>query len=99
MPDTLEQTNLAEQVRQQLSMVIDPEMGRSVVEMGLIYLIEVTAGGDAHILMTTTTKGCPASAFLREAIQACAASVHGVKEVDVELTYNPPWNPSMMMTP
>ncbi|MEN3150659.1 metal-sulfur cluster assembly factor [Neorhizobium sp. IRAMC:178] len=97
MPDTSAQANLIEQVRQQLSMVIDPEMGRSVVDMGLIYLIEADQAGDVHIMMTTTTKGCPASTFLKEAIQACAASVSGVKSVDVELSYDPPWNPSMMM--
>ena len=96
MPDTSEQANLIEQVRQQLSMVIDPEMGRSVVDMGLIYRIEADQAGDMYISMTTTTKGCPASTFLKEAIQACAASVAGVKSVEVELTYDPPWNPSMM---
>lgn len=96
MPDTSGQTDLTEQVRQQLSMVIDPEMGRSVVDMGLIYLIKADPAGDMHIVMTTTTKGCPASAFLKHAIEACAASVRGVRSVDVELTYDPPWNPSMM---
>jgi metal-sulfur cluster biosynthetic enzyme len=96
MPDTSEQANLIEQVRQQLSMVIDPEMGRSVVDMGLIYRIEADQAGDMYISMTTTTKGCPASTFLKEAIQAWAASVAGVKSVEVELTYDPPWNPSMM---
>ncbi|CDZ63315.1 metal-sulfur cluster assembly factor [Neorhizobium galegae] len=96
MPDTSKQANLIEQVRQQLSMVIDPEMGRSVLDMGLIYLIEADQAGDIHISMTTTTKGCPASTFLKEAIQARAASVAGVTSVEVELTYDPPWNPSMM---
>ena len=97
MPDTSDQIDLTEQVRQQLSLVIDPEIGRSVVDMGLIYLIEADPTGDMHIVMTTTTKGCPASTFLKEAILACAASVSGVRSVDVELTYDPPWNPSMMM--
>jgi metal-sulfur cluster biosynthetic enzyme len=96
MPDMSDQANLIEQVRQQLSMVIDPEMGRSVVDMGLIYGIEADQAGDMHISMTTTTKGCPASTFLKEAIQACAASVAGVTSVEVELTYDPPWNASMM---
>ena len=96
MPDTSAQANLIEQVRQQLSVVIDPEMGRSVVDMGLIYRIEADQAGDMHISMTTTTKGCPASTFLKEAIRASAASVAGVKSVEVELTYDPPWNPSMM---
>lgn len=96
MPDASGHANLTERVRQQLSMVIDPEMGRSVVDMGLIYLIEADQAGDMHIMMTTTTKGCPASTFLTEAVQACAASVSGVRSVEVALTYTPPWNPSMM---
>lgn len=97
MLEPSQQAEVVEQVRQKLSMVIDPEMGRSVVDMGLIYLIEVGAAGDLHLLMTTTTKGCPAAAFLMEAVRACAASIMGVTETDVKLTYDPPWTPSMMV--
>ena len=90
------QTEIIEQISQRITMVVDPEMGRSVVEMGLIYLVEVGAAGNAHIVMTTTTRGCPASAFLTDAVHTCAASVPGVESVEVELSYDPLWDPSMM---
>lgn len=96
MLEASRQAEVIERVRQQLSSVIDPEIGRGVVEMGLIYLIEAGPAGNVHIMMTTTTKGCPASAFLADAVRACAGSVNGVTNVEVELTYDPPWNPSMM---
>ncbi|MFB9947938.1 metal-sulfur cluster assembly factor [Rhizobium puerariae] len=96
MPDQHQQAETIEQVRERLSTVIDPEVGRGIVDMGLIYRIEARPAGGLYIVMTTTTRGCPASAFLTEAVRACAASVPGVTGVDVELTYDPPWTPSMM---
>ncbi len=92
MPDDA----LARRIRDALSIVIDPELGRNVVEMGLIYAIECDSDGTVAIAMTTTTRGCPAAAFLTEAVRACAAEVAGVRAVDVTLTYDPPWTPDMM---
>lgn len=76
--------------------VLDPEMGRSVVDLGLIYAITATPDGRIDISMTTTTRGCPLSGFLREAVAAAAGSVEGVGEVEVTLTYEPAWRPDMI---
>ena len=96
MLDPLEQQDITEKERQQLSTIIDPEIGRSIVEMGLIYLVEIDFEGNVSIIMTTTTKGCPAAGFLAEAVKACLACVPGVRNVDVTLTYEPMWRPEMM---
>jgi metal-sulfur cluster biosynthetic enzyme len=75
--------------------VIDPELGENVVDLGLIYAIEVE-DGVAKVEMTTTTRGCPATAFLKEAVQAAAWSVAGIHSAEVKLTYEPRWSPAMM---
>ena len=86
----------AEKVRDALRQVLDPELGRNIVDLGLVYRIEVGADGHAEISMTTTVRGCPAAGFLRMAAEASAAGVPGVKDARVVLTYDPPWTPSMM---
>lgn len=87
---------LAEAVRTALEVVIDPELGENVVELGLIYAITPSEGGVVAIEMTTTTRGCPATGFLKQAVEDCAWEVPGVEFVDVRLTYEPAWSPAMM---
>ena len=81
------------QVRQALRNVIDPELGHDIVALGFVYGIAVT-NGDARIVMTATTKGCPATGFLKEGALRAAAQVPGVRSVDVVLTFEPAWTPS-----
>lgn len=79
-----------------LTTVVDPEMGLSLMELGLIYALEVSPAGSVHVTMTTTTRGCPLAGILREMVDAAVAAVDGVTAVAVELTYDPPWTPQMM---
>ncbi len=96
---TVETTDaLARQVREALRLVIDPELGGNVVELGLVYYVAVQEGGVAHIVMTTTTRGCPATAYLKDGARDSARTVPGIEFVDVALTYEPPWMPEMMTT-
>ena len=88
--------DIVRRIREALAVVIDPELGRNVVEMGLIYGIEWIGEAKVAVSMTTTTRGCPAAAFLVEAVRECAAQVEGVDGVVVTLTYEPPWTPDMM---
>ena len=76
--------------------VLDPEMGRSVVDLGLIYAIEAAPSGSVAITMTTTTRGCPLAGFLKEAVAMAAGAVEGVAAVAVTLTYEPAWVPAMI---
>jgi metal-sulfur cluster biosynthetic enzyme len=85
--------DLAEQVREALKLVIDPELGQNVVDLGMIYDVSVTDGCVATISMTTTTRGCPATGFIRQAVEDRAWAVDGIEFADVRLTYDPPWSP------
>src|SRR5690606_32865185 len=87
------QTGIEADVRLALRQVIDPELGHNIVDLGMVYDIAVDGAGGVTVLMTTTARFCPASAFLREAVSACAAAVPGVSAVVVELTYDPAWTP------
>lgn len=84
-------------IRHALRGVIDPEIGLSVVDVGLIYGIRV-AGGIAVIDMTTTSRGCPAAQFLVDAVRQRALDTAVLSRVEVNLTYDPPWSPDMMGT-
>jgi len=76
--------------------VLAPEIGRSVVDLGLIYAIAAAPDGTVAITMTTTTRGCPLAGFLKEAVAAAAGAVEGVTTVAVTLTYEPAWEPTMI---
>jgi metal-sulfur cluster biosynthetic enzyme len=89
-------TALDEQVQDALRLVIDPELGHNIIDLGLVYKIAVRDGGIASITMTTTTQGCPATSYLKDGARDAACAVPGVEFVDVTLTYEPPWTPQMM---
>ncbi|WP_315926744.1 metal-sulfur cluster assembly factor [Mesorhizobium sp. SP-1A] len=85
-----------EKIKDALRLVIDPELGHNIVDLGLVYAVLVNDGGVVNIVMTTTTRGCPATNYLKEGARDAAWSVPGVEFVDVHLTYEPPWTPQMM---
>ncbi|HEU4661308.1 MAG TPA: metal-sulfur cluster assembly factor [Pseudolabrys sp.] len=94
--NTAANDELAERIKSALRGVIDPELGYNVLDLGLIYDVSVENSGIARITMTTTTRGCPATNFLQEGVRETASHVAGVKSLDVDLTYDPPWTPQMM---
>lgn len=89
-------SQLIAHIKEALRDVIDPELGYNIVDLGLVYDIRVEADGVVVITMTTTTAGCPATAYLKDGVANRAAIVAGVRNVDVCLTFNPPWKPEMM---
>ncbi|KXF76095.1 aromatic ring hydroxylase [Paramesorhizobium deserti] len=89
-------TLLEDAICDALRLVIDPELGENLVDLGLIYDIAVGGDGGAYVEMTTTTRGCPATAYLRDAVQTAVWNVPGIHYVEVRLTYEPPWRPEMM---
>ncbi|MEW9613933.1 metal-sulfur cluster assembly factor [Shinella sp. S4-D37] len=94
--DKDEKAALAEAIRTALRTIIDPEIGRNIVDLGLIYEIRVEEGGIARVTMTTTTRGCPAGDYLKDAVGTCVWYVPGVEYAEVRMTYEPPWTPEMM---
>nr|WP_321354450.1 iron-sulfur cluster assembly protein [uncultured Draconibacterium sp.] len=79
-----------------LKEVYDPEIPVNVYDLGLIYNVDVNENNQANILMTLTAPGCPVVDVLVDDITQAAQSVEGVEKVDVELTFEPPWDKSMM---
>jgi radical SAM protein len=88
----------ADEIERALEGVLDPELGLSVVELGMIYGVEVH-DGHARIRMTLTAPGCPLHEVMVEGVRAAALGVPGVERADVELVFDPPWTPARMRTP
>ena len=85
-----------EHVRDSLKKCMDPEVPLSIVDMGLIYGIDVTENNDVNIKMTMTTKGCPLHETMVDDVKRYAKKVSGVKNVDVEIVWDPPWTMDKM---
>ncbi len=85
-----------EDVREQLKEVIDPELDINIVDLGLIYEIDVDEENNVDILMTLTTPGCPLHGVFDEMVRQEVSNVDGVKHIDVELTFEPRWTPEEM---
>ncbi|MDQ3865446.1 MAG: iron-sulfur cluster assembly protein [Actinomycetota bacterium] len=84
-----------EEVVDALRVVEDPELGMDIVELGLLYDVEV-AGRKVHVEYTLTSLGCPVGPMIEEQIRETVASMDGVEEVESELTWDPPWSPERM---
>ncbi len=84
-----------ERVTHALRGVLDPELGLSIVDLGLIYGIAVT-GGAVEVTMTLTARGCPLHDIMAEWVRAAVGGVPGVERVEVRLTFDPPWTPERM---
>ena len=78
-----------------LRRVIDPELGVNLVDLGLIYSVRVCEGR-VEVIMTVTTPGCPMEYSLKAGVEEAILSLDWVSEVSVQVTHDPPWNPSMM---
>ena len=85
-----------DQVRDSLKQCMDPEVPLSIVDMGLIYGIDVTEDNDVNIKMTMTTKGCPLHETMVDDVKRYAKKVSGVNNVDVEIVWDPPWTMDKM---
>ena len=83
------------EVMEVLRQVEDPELGMDIVELGLMYDVEVD-GPKVKVLYSLTSMGCPAGAMIADGIVDAARSVPGVAEVEAELTFDPPWTPDRM---
>ena len=84
-----------EEVFEVLRQVEDPELGMDIVDLGLLYDVEVE-GPKVKIIYSLTSMGCPAGPLIAGDIDRAAREVEGVEEVDLELTFDPPWTPDRM---
>ncbi len=84
-----------DEVIEALREVEDPELGMDIVELGLMYDVEVE-GPKVKVVYTLTSMGCPVGPMIDEQITEVARAVPGVEEVETELTWDPPWSPEKM---
>jgi metal-sulfur cluster biosynthetic enzyme len=84
-----------EEVVDALRGVEDPELGMDIVDLGLMYDVEVE-GSNVKVIHSLTSIGCPAGPMIQEGIHDAVAALPGVENVDVELTWDPPWTPEKM---
>ena len=87
---------LKEQIINEIKKIYDPEIPVNIYELGLIYDINVEKGNMVKIKMTLTTPNCPVAESLPEEVKDSAMQVEGIKEVDLDLVFEPPWEKSMM---
>ena len=85
-----------EQIRDSLKKCMDPEVPLSIVDMGLIYGIDITENNDVNIKMTMTTQGCPLHDTMVDDVTRYAKKVPGVNNVQVDIVWDPPWTMDKM---
>jgi metal-sulfur cluster biosynthetic enzyme len=83
-------------VRDALMQVYDPELGINIVDLGLVYEIDVRDNGDVDIRYSLTTMGCPIGPMIEDQMRAFLAPIDGIGEVRPELVFRPAWSPEMM---
>ena len=84
-----------EQIIDALRVVEDPELGMDIVELGLLYDVEVD-DSKVKVIYSLTSMGCPVGPMIEQEIRETVASMDGVEESEAELTWDPPWSPDKM---
>ena len=85
-----------DQVRSSLKQCMDPEVPLSIVDMGLVYGIDISDNNDVNIKMTMTTKGCPLHDTMVDDVKRYTKKVPGVNNVNVDIVWEPPWSMDKM---
>ncbi|MDA3881140.1 MAG: iron-sulfur cluster assembly protein [Prolixibacteraceae bacterium] len=88
--------NRIDKIKQELHDVYDPEIPVNIYDLGLIYSIDVDENSKATVVMTLTAPGCPVADMILEQVYDKVMGVEGVDDCFVELTFEPPWDKSMM---
>jgi metal-sulfur cluster biosynthetic enzyme len=84
-----------EAIWQLLRSILDPEFGINVVDLGLIYSVE-SADGEVKVVMTLTTRSCPAGSWIYEGIKRAVAELPGVVKSEISLVFDPLWSTEML---
>jgi metal-sulfur cluster biosynthetic enzyme len=87
---------IKQQVGEALHTVNDPELGIDIMNLGLVYDIDVNDDGDVKIEFTLTTMGCPIGPMIDEQMKEATSYIEGIGEVTSELVMYPPWSPEKM---
>lgn len=87
---------IKEQVTEALMTVNDPELGIDIVNLGLVYEVDVSDSNDVRVEFTLTTMGCPIGPMLDEQIKDATQYIEGIGDVTTEMVMYPPWSPEKM---
>ncbi len=87
---------LFEPVVNAIQQVYDPEIPVNIYELGLIYRVDIDGENNVHVIMTLTSPACPSAQELPLQVRGGVAVVPGVKDVEVDVTFDPPWGPDKM---
>ena len=85
-----------DEVLEALKDVYDPEIPVNVVDLGLVYDLDVQEGGDVNIKMTLTFAGCGMGPYIAQQAEWRLAEIEGVEDINVEMVYEPPWTPDLI---
>lgn len=88
--------NLRDRIDEVLHTVYDPEIPVNIVELGLVYDVQIGDGGTVKVTMTLTAPGCPVAGDIVVEVQQKIEALEGVQDAHVHLTFDPPWNKDMM---
>jgi metal-sulfur cluster biosynthetic enzyme len=91
-----EGTPTPDAVRKALRAVKDPELNLNIIDIGLVYDVEVPDPGRVQVKMTLTSPGCPAGTEIIDDVKRVLMDMEGVESVDVELVWDPYWTPDKM---
>ena len=87
---------IKEQVTDALKTVNDPELGIDIVNLGLVYEVDVSDSNDVRVEFTLTTMGCPIGPMIDEQIRDATQYIEGIGDVSTEMVMYPPWSPEKM---
>ena len=96
MAETIDTQELGEKIVKVLKTIYDPEIPVDIYELGLIYDVFVNEDYDVKILMTLTTPNCPVAETLPQEVEEKVKSLNKVNDVELELTFDPPWSQDLM---
>ena len=88
--------DIKDRIIETLKSIYDPEIPVDIYELGLIYDVAVSEDGDAVVTMTLTTPHCPVAESLPNEVELRVLSVPGIRDAEVKLVWDPPWDPSKM---
>jgi metal-sulfur cluster biosynthetic enzyme len=88
--------DLKDSIMGALELVIDPEIGIDIVNLGLVYDLEMDEEGKLTVTMTLTAIGCPLAATIVDQVKRALADIPEIKDIDVNIVFNPPWTKDRM---
>lgn len=88
--------DLKDSINSALELVVDPEIGIDIVNLGLVYDLDLNEEGTLTVTMTLTSMGCPLAGMIVDQVKAALADIPEVKNTEVSIVWSPPWNKDMM---